>query len=123
MLAGEVPFKGSSIPSIMKKHITADVPTFASKGVDVPPQIEAVVRHALEKDPKYRTPSADEFARGVGEAMKSASAELKATGDSAEMDPSKTIVNPCRPANHVLAEKVRRRPLIRWPEPSAASRF
>src|SRR5213080_204658 len=97
MLSGEVPFKGSSIPSIMKKHITADVPTFASKGVDVPPQIEAVVRHALEKDPKYRTPSADEFARELGEAMKAASAELKRTGDSAEVDPSKTIVNPLSP--------------------------
>src|SRR6195256_4857229 len=94
MLCGEVPFKGSSIPAIMKKHITADVPTFASKGVEVPPQIEAVVRHALEKDPKYRTPSADEFARELGEAMKSASAALKRTGDSAEVDPSKTIVSP-----------------------------
>ena len=94
MLAGEVPFKGSSIPSIMKKHITADVPTFASKGVEVPPQIEAVVRHALEKDPKYRTPSAEEFARELSEAMASASATLKRTGDSAQVDPSKTLVSP-----------------------------
>src|SRR2546421_1133030 len=61
MLSGEVPFKGSSIPSIMKKHVTADVPTLASKGAQVPAQIEAVVRHALEKDPKYRTASADDF--------------------------------------------------------------
>src|SRR5438552_968038 len=105
MLAGEVPFKGSSIPSIMKKHITADVPTFASKGVDVPPQIEAVVRHALEKDPKYRTPSADEFARELGEAMKSASAELKRTGDPAEVDPSKTIVNPLSPGQSTFGLK------------------
>jgi len=105
MLAGEVPFKGSSIPSIMKKHITADVPTFASKGVEVPPQIEAVVRHALEKDPKYRTPSADEFARELGEAMKSASAALKRTGDSAEVDPSKTIVNPLSPGQSTFGVK------------------
>src|SRR5690349_24425134 len=35
MLCGEVPFKGSSIPSIMKKHLTSDVPSFASRGVDV----------------------------------------------------------------------------------------
>src|SRR5215813_8272827 len=51
MLCGEVPFKGSSIPSIMKKHLTAEVPTLTSKGVDVPPLIEDVVRHALEKEP------------------------------------------------------------------------
>src|SRR2546421_6665502 len=61
MLCGEVPFKGSSIPAIMKKHLTSDVPTLASKGAEVPAQIEAVVRHALEKDPKYRTASADDF--------------------------------------------------------------
>src|SRR5260370_36143310 len=48
MLRGEVPFKGSSIPSIMKKHLTSAVPTFASQGVSVPPAAEAAVRHALE---------------------------------------------------------------------------
>ncbi len=50
MLAGEVPFKGSSIPSIMKKHLTLPPPSFQSMGVSVPPPIEAVVRHALEKE-------------------------------------------------------------------------
>lgn len=98
MLCGEVPFRGSSIPSIMKKHLTLDVPTLASKGVDVPPQVEAVIRHALEKELKYRTPSADDFARELREAMAAASATLKRTGDSAaEIDPSKTIVS--APAN------------------------
>src|SRR5204863_1023663 len=95
MLCGEVPFKGSSIPSIMKKHLTADVPSLASKGVDVPPQIEAVVRHALAKEAAHRTPSADEFARELRQAMSLASAGLKRTGDSnAAIDPSKTIVGP-----------------------------
>ena len=93
MLCGEVPFKGSSIPSIMKKHVTADVPTLASKGAQVPAQIEAVVRHALEKDPKYRTASADEFVAELRGAMEAASATLKRTGESAEIDPSKTIVS------------------------------
>src|ERR1700730_8359255 len=55
MLCGEVPFKGSSIPSIMKKHLTLDVPPLATKGIAVPPQLEAVIRHALEKEPQYRT--------------------------------------------------------------------
>src|SRR5438105_6735587 len=93
MLCGEVPFKGSSIPSIMKKHVTADVPTLASKGAQVPAQIEAVVRHALEKDPKYRTPSADEFVSELRGAMEAASASLKRTGETGEIDPSKTIVS------------------------------
>ena len=93
MLCGEVPFKGSSIPSIMKKHLTSEVPTLASKGVDVPPQIEAAVRHALEKEPQYRTASAEDFSAELGRAMTSASATLKRTGESAEIDPSKTIVS------------------------------
>src|SRR5437667_10094758 len=81
MLCGEVPFKGSSIPSIMKKHLTSEVPTLASKGVDVPPQIEAAVRQALEKDPDYRTPSADDFATELRAAMSSASATLRRPGE------------------------------------------
>ena len=93
MLCGEVPFKGNSIPAIMKKHLTAEVPTFASHGIDVPPQIEAVVRHALEKEPEYRTNSADDFLSELRDAMTAASALLKSTGDaSARLDPLKTIV-------------------------------
>src|SRR6266576_2332483 len=93
MLCGEVPFKGSSIPSIMKKHLTSDVPSLSSKGADVPPQIERVVRHALEKEASHRTESADAFATELREAMSMASEALKRTGDSsAHIDPSKTIV-------------------------------
>jgi len=81
------------------------VPTFASKGVEVPPQIEAVVRHALEKDPGYRTPSADEFANELNSAMASASAALKRTGDSPVIDPSKTIVTPSTTAVDTFGAK------------------
>jgi serine/threonine-protein kinase len=95
MLCGEVPFKGSSIPSIMKKHLTSDVPSLASKGVEVPPQIEAVVRQALEKEPAHRIGSADEFSSELRAAMTSASAQLRRTADSQiPIDPSKTIVTP-----------------------------
>ena len=94
MLCGEVPFKGNSIPAIMKKHLTLDVPSLASMGIEVPPQVEAVIRHALEKEPKYRTPSADEFANELRAAMATASAILKRTGETSEIDPSKAIVSP-----------------------------
>src|SRR5258706_11238450 len=94
MLCGEVPFKGSSIPAIMKKHLTNEVPCLASKGIDVPPQLEAAIRHALEKEPQYRTESADEFVGELRAAMATASATLKRTGDIAEADASKTLVFP-----------------------------
>ncbi|MEP6922840.1 MAG: bifunctional serine/threonine-protein kinase/formylglycine-generating enzyme family protein [Pyrinomonadaceae bacterium] len=59
MLAGDVPFKGSSIPAIMKKHLTDAPPSFTQIGLDVTPEIEAVVVHALEKDLTKRTQSVE----------------------------------------------------------------
>src|SRR5947199_5911617 len=105
MLCGEVPFRGSSIPAIMKKHLTADVPSLASKGVEVPPHVESVLRHALEKEPSQRTESADEFARELLEAMSSASATLKRTGETAEIDPGKTVVSAPPPAQPTFTAK------------------
>src|SRR5258707_3982900 len=61
MLAGEVPFKGSSIPSIMKKHLTVPPPTFQSMGVTVPAGIEAVGRPPLGKKMKAPTDSPQTF--------------------------------------------------------------
>src|SRR5437667_577908 len=57
ILAGDVPFKGSSIPAIMKKHISDPLPTFASVGVQISPELEAAVLHTLEKDKAKRTAS------------------------------------------------------------------
>src|SRR6267142_1444342 len=79
MLGGDVPFKGSSIPSIMKKHLTESPPPLKSMGVDVPPEIEAVVRHALAKEVDERTPSVEAFLKEPNDAANSASATLKST--------------------------------------------
>ena len=61
MLAGDVPFKGSSAPSIMNKHLTQEPPALITLGVEVGPALEAVVRRALAKDPSERPASAGEF--------------------------------------------------------------
>ena len=61
MIAGDVPFKGSSIPAIMKKHLSDAPPPLSSFGVKVAPQVELAVRHALEKDPNNRTSSVEEL--------------------------------------------------------------
>ena len=61
MLAGDVPFKGKSIPSIMNMHLnTAPVP-LSERGVEVPPALEQAVQHALEKDPERRPQSVDDL--------------------------------------------------------------
>jgi serine/threonine protein kinase/formylglycine-generating enzyme required for sulfatase activity len=69
MLAGDVPFKGSSIPAIMKKHISDQPPTLASMGVDVSPELEQAIRHTLEKKPEQRTPSVDVFVAELQQAL------------------------------------------------------
>lgn len=61
MLAGDVPFKGSSIPAIMKKHLSDTPPPFSQFGVNIAPQVEIAVRHTLEKEPAKRTPSVEQM--------------------------------------------------------------
>src|ERR1051326_7875974 len=91
MLSGEVPFKGSSIPSIMKKHLTLPPPSFHSMGVSVPPAIEAVVRHALEKEVEARIDSIPTFLRDLHAAMNSAPVVAAALRPTIVMDPNKTV--------------------------------
>lgn len=91
MLAGDVPFKGSSIPSIMKKHLTLPVPTFKSMGVDIPPRIEAVVQSALEKEVSARTESVEQFLSELREAVEASSSEPRPTG---ALDAHATLLSP-----------------------------
>lgn len=86
MLSGDVPFKGSSIPAIMKKHISDFPPTFASLGLNISPEIEKAVRHALEKDRKTRTQSVEQFvaelSEGIGQATRSDAFQVQRSSDS-----------------------------------------
>ena len=69
MLTGDVPFKGSSIPAIMKKHLT-DPPTgFNEIGINLNPEIEKVVHHALEKKPSDRTATVEDFVAELKKAV------------------------------------------------------
>ena len=80
----------------MKKHLTESPPPLKSMGVVVPPEIEAVVRHALSKEPGERTASVEKFLEELRDAVNSASAALKTTGDSPGVfpDPHHTIASP-----------------------------
>ncbi len=97
MLSGEVPFKGSSIPSIMKKHLTLPPPSFQSMGVSVPPAIEAVVRHALEKEVEARIDSIPNFLRELHAALNSSPVVAAALRKTIEMDPNRTIASTTQP--------------------------
>lgn len=97
MLAGDVPFKGSSIPSIMKKHLTLPPPSFQSMGVSVPPAIEAVVRHALEKEVSARIDSIPNFLRELHAALHSSPVVAAALRETVAMDPNRTIASVAPP--------------------------
>jgi len=93
MLAGEVPFKGSSIPSIMKKHLTLPPPSFQSMGISVPPQIEAVVRHSLEKEVTDRVDSIESFLNELRGAMSSSPVIVTSSRPTGALDPNKTMMS------------------------------
>ena len=97
MLAGEVPFKGSSIPSIMKKHLTMPPPSFQSMGVSVPPAIEGVVRHSLEKEIGSRIDTVENFMKELRAAMDAAPVVPKALRETVAMDPNRTIASTTPP--------------------------
>lgn len=78
MLAGDVPFKGSSIPSIMRKHLSDPPPPLTDFGLNLPSGIEQVVRHALEKDPAQRTSSVERLTQEFREALANPNAEIAA---------------------------------------------
>ena len=101
MLGGDVPFKGTGIPSIMKKHLTAAPPTLSTLGVHVPPAIEAVVRHALEKDASNRPQTVDAFVRELREAVAQTSAQLDRTQVGTLGAQSATIISPS-PSSHSI---------------------
>ena len=92
ILGGDVPFKGTSIPSIMKKHLTSAPPTFAEMGIQVPTQVEAVVRHGLEKEATNRPATVEAFIGELRDAVASASLSLERT-QVGRMD-SATVMSP-----------------------------
>lgn len=62
LLSGRTPFEGTFI-EIVGKHVYADVPMVADFGVELPPELETVIRKALMKDPEQRLATAAEFVR------------------------------------------------------------
>ena len=62
MLTGKLPFEGDSAVSIALKHLSDNPPPMSEHGVQVEPNLEAVVMGALAKEPASRWQSASDFA-------------------------------------------------------------
>lgn len=104
MLAGDVPFKGSSIPAIMKKHISDPPSTLASFGVASSPALEAAVAHTLEKDPEKRTASVDLMIEELNEAIHGTSGGIHAT--AGQLPTSSLTIKTNPPQSKVFIDNV-----------------
>jgi serine/threonine-protein kinase len=69
MLMGDVPFKGSSLPAVMKQHLMTAPPRMSTTETGISPQLERAVHHALEKKPKLRTASTEELISELEQAI------------------------------------------------------
>lgn len=106
MLAGDVPFKGSSIPAIMKKHISDPPPTFAEVGLDVQPELEQAIRHALQKEPDKRTPNVEAFVEELKNAIYPPSIGIHTTGAARALPVSSLTVRTEPPRSFVFVDNV-----------------
>lgn len=61
MLTGDVPFKGKSIPAIMRAHLVDPPPRIEGRFPEISTEIENVVLRALEKDPVNRPATVESF--------------------------------------------------------------
>ncbi len=105
LVAGDVPFKGSSIPAIMKKHISDPAPTLADAGITVSAEVEAAVRHSLEKDKTKRTPTVEQFVEELTNAIAPMAITLAGiTGRSLPVSSLKIVSRP--PRSKVFVDNV-----------------
>ena len=93
MLVGEVPFRGQSIPSIMKRHLLDTPPAIAGRAPGVTAEIERVVMHALEKDPARRPRSMAEFVEEFEAAVR---ANENQAGKAVDLDQTIVLAKPPR---------------------------
>jgi serine/threonine protein kinase len=75
LLTGRVPFEGENVVSLALKHVNERPPQPSRFNATIPPELEACVMRALEKDPACRFTSADMFIA----ALERAKAALPAT--------------------------------------------
>ena len=85
-LTGEAPFASLTGGGAMMAHVDAPPPSVLERRPDLPPELDAVVRRAMAKDPAERYPSAGdlgEAALAAAGGKRRASAEsVIATGDA-----------------------------------------
>ena len=65
MLAGQPPFTGPTVESVVRQHLMAEVPNVSRVRSTVPPQIEAALTRAMAKTPADRFNSTEQFSEAL----------------------------------------------------------
>lgn len=106
MLAGDVPFKGSSIPAIMKKHVSDPAPRFIELGITISPEIEAAVLHTLQKEKEQRTSSVEVLVTELKEAIYPQAIGIHTTSGRGSLPVSTLTVHTRPPQSRVYVDNV-----------------
>jgi serine/threonine-protein kinase len=106
ILTGDVPFKGSSIPAIMKKHISDPPPALSEVGVNVSPELEQAIRHTLQKEPAKRTPTVEAMVDELKSAIYPQSIGIHTTGTRGGLPVSSLVVRTDPPRSFVFVDNV-----------------
>jgi serine/threonine-protein kinase len=100
MIAGDVPFKGASIPAIMKKHLSDDPPPLSNFGVQPPTEVEDAIRHSLEKEPEKRTQTVElmieELRYAIGISSQGFASVSQYTGSSLPVSSLRILTSPAQ---------------------------
>lgn len=100
MLCGRVPFNSPVSTAVVVQHVNQPPPSLRTINSGVSPQVEAVVFHALEKQPDARPPTAGALARELTAAVHSTS--VQAPSHSTWQPAS----GPPQPPTHVTDETI-----------------
>jgi hypothetical protein len=65
MLVGRPPFQGTNPFQLVGMHLAAPVPAMQEAGAEVPPAVEAIVRHMLAKEPHQRPVGMTEIEQSI----------------------------------------------------------
>jgi len=91
LLSGRRPFENESMTAEASAHVNAPVPSIYELCERLPPQLDAVFRRALAKDPAGRYPTAAEFVGDLRHALADGAGQTAAFAPAPTRRPTRTL--------------------------------
>jgi len=101
MVSGKKAFHGETAADTMTAILKEDVPELSESGRNIPPALDRIVRHCLEKNPTQRFQSAGDLAFGL-EALTETSSAIKPSAVSAPRAAKRSYFKPAAIVGAVL---------------------